>query len=76
MSTRQYQNKNSRNDDYLDDLYDRLSSQKEENEIDLTQNLSNSVKALSRRWLQEAYLDGMMLADKLHKVTFEAKNKL
>ena len=76
MSTRQYQNKNSRNDDYLDDLYDRLSSQKQENEIDLTQNLSNSVKALSRRWLQEAYLDGMMLADKLHKVTSEAKNKL
>jgi hypothetical protein len=76
MSTRQYQNRSSKNDDYLDDLYNRLSDQKQETEIDLAQNLTNSVKALSRRWLQEAYLDGMMLADKLHKVTFEAKNKL
>lgn len=76
MSTRQYQNRSSKNDDYLDDLYDRLSDQKQESETDLAQNLTNSVKALSRRWLQEAYLDGMMLADKLHKVTFEAKNKL
>jgi hypothetical protein len=78
MSTRQYQN--SRNNyqdlgsDHLDDLYARLN-RPDESQIDLAQNLSNSIKALSKKWLQEAYLDGMMLADQLHKITSQNKTK-
>ena len=78
MSYRNYQNKqnNDQNDDLLDDLYSRLSHQDRESEQDIASSLSRSIKSMSRKWLQEAYIDGMMLAEKLNRVTSSAKQNL
>lgn len=74
MSYRNYQNKqhNDQNSDLLDDLYSRLADRETSSDLDLTQ----SIKSMSKRWLQEAYIDGMMLADKLNRVTSNAKQNL
>ena len=78
MSYRNYQNKQNddQNNDLLDDLYGRLSQQDRESEQDITSSLSRSIKSMSRKWLQEAYIDGMMLAEKLNRVTSDAKQNL
>jgi len=76
MSSQRYQNKTITDEQTLDEVYQRLNQLEQrdgDNENVLANNLTRSIKSLSRKWLQEAYLDGMMLADNLHRITSQNK---